>query len=306
MSAISFKSRRRGNFDIYSGHSYYLPGSVADIIILLVWLVVGVALANVATFIFTLVLGSQVGTEFSMIISYPLQFLPAMLFAASKSRAASFTNNGFAPDSNNFAPHSGFVCALLVVVGTLAAAFASDAIGAAMPAMPAWLEKVMNDMVAGELWANFLCVSIMAPFFEEWLCRGMILRGLLYKSKVKPVWAIVISAAFFALIHLNPWQAIPAFILGCLFGYVYYKTGSLKLTMLMHFANNTMALIVGRIPSLEGADNWMSVLGPGRYWAYFVLALVVLGLVVVAFKKIKTATPQGACDPVEPLIGSAE
>ena len=42
----------------------------------------------------------------------------------------------------------------------------------------------------------------------------MVLRGLL-GHKVKPVWAIVISAAFFAIIHLNPWQAIPAFLLGC-------------------------------------------------------------------------------------------
>ena len=106
----------------------------------------------------------------------------------------------------------------------------------------------------------------------------MILRGLLYESKIKPFWAIVISSVFFAIIHMNPWQAIPAFILGCLFGYVYYKTGSLKLTMLMHFANNTMALVAARIPALEDADNWVSILGKGRYWAFFVLALVVSDL----------------------------
>lgn len=70
---------------------------------------------------------------------------------------------------------------------------------------------------------------------------------------IKPVWAIFWSAVFFAFIHLNPWQAVPAFILGCLFGYVYYKTGSLKLTMLMHFTNNTFSLIFSNIDKFKDA-----------------------------------------------------
>ncbi len=76
----------------------------------------------------------------------------------------------------------------------------------------------------------------------------------------------MISAVFFAVIHLNPWQAIPAFLLGCLFGYVYYRTGSLKLTMLMHFANNTFALAVAHIDAFEEAESWLDVLPGARYW----------------------------------------
>ncbi len=294
--------RRRGNYNTISDHAWYVPG-VADMFILLLWLFVGLVLGLVVSALFIRLMGQASSLEYTMLISYPLQFLPAMLYVGYKSRKNSFDSKGFALDSNNFAPVGGWLAALFVILATLAAAYATDAINYVMPPIPEWLEKAFRDMTSGNFWVNFLCVSIMAPFFEEWLCRGMILRGLLYESKIKPFWAIVISSVFFAIIHMNPWQAIPAFILGCLFGYVYYKTGSLKLTMLMHFANNTMALVAARIPALEDADNWVSILGKGRYWAYFVLALVVLGLVILAFERIKPKSPQGNCDEVEPLVG---
>ena len=294
---------KRGNFRVLENHAWYVPG-VADIFILIAWLIAGTLAGTLVTSVFTLVMGREAGTEYAMLIAYPLQFIPAMMYAAYKSRGYSYERQGFKLDSNNFAPLGALLCAILVVVGTIAASFSSDAVSALLPPMPEWLESVMQSLTGGELWVDFLCVSIMAPFFEEWLCRGMILRGLLNSRNTKPVWAIVISAAFFALIHLNPWQAIPAFILGCLFGYVYYKTGSLKLTMLMHFANNTVALIIGQIPEFAEADNWKDILG-NSYWGWFVLALAVLAGVILAFRKIKPQSPQGNCDPVEPLFPAA-
>ena len=161
--------------------------------------------------------------------------------------------------------------------------------------MPDWLKSLMESMTTGNLWVNFLLVSIMAPLFEEWLCRGMVLRGLLNSGGMRPFWAIVISAAFFALIHMNPWQAIPAFLLGCLFGYVYYRTGSLKLTMLMHFTNNTIALVCANI--WPEAETWTDIIG-SLYWICFALALIVLALVVPAFRRIRLQSPAGNCDAV--------
>ena len=129
----------------------------------------------------------------------------------------------------------------------------------------------------------------------------MILRGLL-GNRVKPVWAIVISAAFFAFIHLNPWQAVPAFLLGCLFGYVYYKTGSLKLTMLMHFTNNTFSLVMSNIDSLKDVESWMDVLPGMRYWIIFAAAVLLIVLIVNAFRRIPLERPEGNLDTVKPLF----
>ena len=285
---------RRGNFNVFSAHAWYVPG-VGGMFVLLLLVLAGALLGNLSTIIFAAVAGAEESMEYSMLISYPLIFIPAMMYVAVQSRNRSMDSEGFALDSSHFAPLGGFSAALLVMLGTFAAAFATDAISSAMPPMPEWLESLMQNMTGGELWVDFLLVSIMAPLFEEWLCRGMVLRGLLNSGKVKPLWAIVISAVFFAVIHMNPWQAIPAFILGALFGYVYYKTGSLRLTMLMHFTNNTLALAAGHIwPDVE---TWKDIAG-SYYWLFFVLALVVVGLVLLAFSKIEKNNPAGNCDRV--------
>ena len=101
------------------------------------------------------------------------------------------------------------------------------------------------------------------------------MRGLLHKTS--PMAAITVSALFFALIHGNLWQAIPAFTLGLLFGYVYYKTGSLKLTMLMHCVNNTFAALMTRIPSLAEAETFMDVMSPWAYACIFVACVAIIG-----------------------------
>jgi hypothetical protein len=213
--------------------------------------------------------------------------------------------SGLKLDSKHFAPTGGALCAVFVVLATLALAFCSDAILALMPDMPEWLENMLKGITSeNNLILNFLLVSIFAPLFEEWLCRGMVLRGLLNAKKadgnrrMSPAWAIVISAVFFALIHLNPWQAIPAFIIGLLFGYIYYRTGSLKLTMLMHCVNNTFAVICGQIESLKDMDSWLDVLPGQQYWLLFAACAILLVLNLREFSRIGLQSPAGNCDPV--------
>ena len=295
------KTPRPRNFEFLRKFSYYIP-SVADMFILLAFLLLGGLLGNLVVLPMVALLGQDAGMQYGMLVSYPLMFIPAMIYASVKSRGNSFTKDGLLLDSNHFKPHGGALCALFVVLATLATAFCSDAILAHMPDMPPALEELLKGLTSGDdLFINFLMVSIFAPFFEEWLCRGMILRGLL-GTKVKPVWAIVISAVFFAVIHLNPWQAVPAFLLGCLFGYVYYKTGSLKLTMLMHFANNTFALVTSQIDAFEDAESWLDVLPGMRYWILFFAAILLVVLILRALSRIPQERPQGNMDPVKPLF----
>jgi len=110
------------------------------------------------------------------------------------------------------------------------------------------------------------------------------------------------TAFIFAFIHLNPWQAVPAFLLGCLFGFVYYKTGSLKLTMLMHFANNTFSLVMSNIDALQDAESFLEVLPGGRYWIVFAACLLMVALIINAFRRIPQEHAAGNSDPVKPLF----
>lgn len=291
---------KRGNFNILENFSYYVPG-VADMFILLLFLLLGTVLGSILALPFSLIMGADRGTEFTMLVSYPIMFIPPMIYASVKSRSNSYLHDGVKLDSSHFAPVGGLICALLVAVGTIAMSFCADPLASLLPDMPEWLESALSSMTQGNVWVDFICVSIFAPFFEEWLCRGMVLRGLLHHD-IKPVWAIVISAAFFAFIHLNPWQAIPAFLLGCLFGYVYYRTGSLKLTMLMHFANNTFALVLSNIDSMKDVENWNEILPAPVLWAVFAACAAIIVLVVLKFRNIPLQEKEGNSDKVQSLF----
>lgn len=267
----------RGSYDLFSSYSYYLPG-IGGMFMLLAMFILGSLLGNLVTMGLQATLGADFAKQFGTVISYPVMFIPPMLYSSVKSRLNSYNTEEVLLDNK---VSGGTRLAIIVTVATMAAAFITEPVTALLPPMPEWLEKVMDQMLEGSpLWATLLSVSVFAPLFEEWLCRGMILRGLL--TKMKPATAIVISAAFFAILHMNPWQAIPAFCLGLLFGFVYYKTGSLKLTMLMHCVNNTMAVVLSKIPVLKEAETFMDVMNPWAYaGAYICLALALASAIVI-------------------------
>lgn len=300
----SHNRRKPNDYRFFEKYSWYMPG-VSGMFMLLLWILVGAVIGNVATLVLTAAAGQGAAASYGTLIAYPLMFIPAMLYASVKSRNASMDREGVKLDSNNFSPVGGVMCAVLAVLATLAAAFCSDALSGILPPTPEWFEQLMEQTTQGIFWVNFISVSIFAPLFEEWLCRGMVLRGLLHKG-MRPVWSIIVSALFFAFIHLNPWQALPAFLLGCLFGYVYYKTGSLKLTMLMHLANNTFALVISNIDSLKDYDGWRELFPGYEYWIIFAACLLLTVLAIKAFARIKTGSPKGGSDTVPSIFGSGE
>ena len=277
----------RGSYDLFSSYSYYLPG-IGGMFMLLAMFILGSLLGNLVTMGLQATLGADFAKQFGTVISYPVMFIPPMLYSSVKSRLNSYNTEEVLLDNK---VSGGTRLAIIVTVATMAAAFITEPVTALLPPMPEWLEKVMDQMLEGSpLWATLLSVSVFAPLFEEWLCRGMILRGLL--TKMKPATAIVISAAFFAILHINPWQAIPAFCLGLLFGFVYYKTGSLKLTMLMHCVNNTMAVVLSKIPVLKEAETFMDVMNPWAYAGAYICLAVALASAIVILSSYRKAQEQ--------------
>ena len=274
----------RGSYDLFSNYNHFLPG-VGGMFGLLGLFILGAILGNLVLLALQAFL-PEVAKEYGTLISYPMMFIPAMLYASAKSR---FDEN-FTPevpvDSCRFGRLGGLKIAVIVSIATIAAAFITDISSKLLPPMPEMLEKAMKALLDAPLWITLISVSVFAPFFEEWLCRGMIMRGLL--NRMSPFAAITISAAFFAVIHMNPWQAIPAFILGLLFGFVYYKTGSLKLTMLMHCVNNTMAAIFSRIPAFQDAESFIDVMKPWTYAGIYICSMAFIIATIIVLMGIRS------------------
>jgi len=86
-----------------------------------------------------------------------------------------------------------------------------------------------------------LVAVVAAPLFEEFIFRGIILDG--YLKNYKPMPAIVVSALLFGIIHGNLVQGIGAFVLGLVFGWLYWGTRSIVPAIFLHFVNNGIAFI---------------------------------------------------------------
>lgn len=318
-------ARKIHDYKIFGNHAYYTPG-ISGMIALFGWFILGSIVGSVLAALLT-----PIGMgDYAFMLAYVVSFIPAMMFAASRGVRNAGFDTGYVLDNNNFAPVNGWVLAAMVIVGTLAMSYISDFFTSLLPPMPDFLKEAMEKLTQDSpLWVSFITVSLMAPFFEEWLCRGMVLRGLLHykhtlrvstpteeealagvkpgdvvtRHGLKPVWAIIISAVFFAVLHMNPWQGIAAFLLGCLFGYVYWKTGSLKLTMLMHFTNNTCALVLANaFPSMAEAESFMDILTPWQYAAGAVICIAILVLFFLVFRKVEVRDVHGNCDPIEATL----
>lgn len=161
---------------------------------------------------------------------------------------------------------------LLLVPMTLSVGIVLEPAVEAIP-MPDFVKKLF-DQFFKNTWISFLLIGVFGPILEELLLRGVVLDGLL--KNYSPRFSIIFSAFIFGLIHLNPWQFIPAFVIGLLMGWLYWKTNSLWPCILMHIFNNSLSASV--VMLLD--DPWAStkaIVGDQIYWGIYAVAVIVLG-----------------------------
>ncbi|WP_299580624.1 type II CAAX endopeptidase family protein [uncultured Sunxiuqinia sp.] len=118
---------------------------------------------------------------------------------------------------------------------------------------------------------------LIAPFLEEIIFRGIILRGLL--TKYAPRYAVIFSALIFALVHGKPLQIWGVFVIGLIFGWIYYKTRSIGTTILLHSVLNLMvqieSFLIFKYVGLETANKLSGF-----------LVIISIPLIVILGKKL--------------------
>lgn len=97
---------------------------------------------------------------------------------------------------------------------------------------------------------------LLAPIFEEFLFRKLIIDRLLPYSKRL---AFFLSGLIFGLVHGNFQQFFYSFFVGLIFAYVYIKTGRLIYTILMHMIINFNGLfVINTFQSLINSESALS------------------------------------------------
>jgi len=104
------------------------------------------------------------------------------------------------------------------------------------PLVQPLLETGNNSLI----WPLFAIGIFLGPLAEELFFRGLLFPAL--KSNVSVFWAVSISAALFATLHLNWAGWLPIFGLGILLAYSYEKTGSLLVPIFIHVIHNSLFL----------------------------------------------------------------
>ena len=129
----------------------------------------------------------------------------------------------------------------------------------ALPALGEAYREHMTSVTGGAdaNLLNFLSSAVGAPFAEETLLRGVVLECLL--RAFSPTWrrgrelpvprsgavvvAVVLQGLIFGVIHMNLVQSTYATVLGALFGYVCWRTGRLRYSILLHLAVNSLSYL---------------------------------------------------------------
>lgn len=182
-----------------------------------------------------------------------------------------------APEFGRFNPFLFFCTA---AVAMLALQVVVEPLGNLIPMNDMFKKAFERAFVDSSLPDMILSACILAPLLEEFLCRGIIMRGILVSSS-SPAKAIIWSAFIFAFIHMNPWQAIPAFIIGILFGWIYYRTGCLWATIFLHWLNNSASTVLTRVLPEAPVDATLAYYMPhSTYCIVYAAAAVILAAAI--------------------------
>lgn len=91
---------------------------------------------------------------------------------------------------------------------------------------------------------NVLLLAVLPAICEELIFRGIIFGGMREMGETS---AVFFSAFLFALFHGNASQTVYQFILGIVLCYIFIITKNLLCSMILHFTNNFVVLLINYI-----------------------------------------------------------
>jgi len=88
----------------------------------------------------------------------------------------------------------------------------------------------------------FLVVAIGAPFCEELFFRGLSQRAI--AKRLGPIWGIVLTAVFFALVHGKLLELPGLFMFGLILSYLAFRYDRLGPSIFAHIGFNTVTAVL--------------------------------------------------------------
>lgn len=187
------------------------------------------------------------------------------------------------------------VGAILFLLGGLQIALVLAWLQSLVLPVPSEYLQAMSDVLRADSFGRFLWLVLLAALVpavaEETLFRGVLLSSLRQRL---PTWlSVVVVGLVFGLFHLTPETAfrfVPTAWLGILLSWVVVASGSLPLSMLLHFLNNAIVITLTAIP-LTGEAGGPETEAPPIAMGTIGAVLLVWGFVLL--RKAGTAPREG-------------
>lgn len=137
---------------------------------------------------------------------------------------------------------------------------------------------------------NILMVVLIPAFGEEFFFRG-VLQKVFHRWFRNPHVAIIFVAVLFSAFHMQFYGFIPRFVLGLLFGYLFFWSGNIWYPVLAHGINNFLPVSLTYFfrNQFDPAELDTVGTGPGAWlWAIPALALSMVAIVYFYRKSISS------------------
>ena len=153
--------------------------------------------------------------------------------------------------------------------------------------LPEWLKEMeqaqmelLESVLQGEIGVIF---SLMMVAVTPALCEEVFFRGYLQRHLERGfgvVWGIVATGFVFGLFHLRLTQLLPLSLLGIYLAYLTWRTGSLWIPIVIHFANNAIAVATAEFVKNRPDINITDLEQINVPWYIVFLGLIVFGGIV--------------------------
>jgi membrane protease YdiL (CAAX protease family) len=116
------------------------------------------------------------------------------------------------------------------------------------------LEQMMKIFDSWPLPFTVLMIGVGPGIAEELWCRGFLGRGLV--GRYGAIVGVLLTSTWFGLMHVYPLHQVAfAIVLGLALHFIYLTTRSLLLPMVLHCANNTLAVVNTRWADADAAKE---------------------------------------------------
>ena len=155
-------------------------------------------------------------------------------------------------------------------------------------------ETTERFMTEGSLFSGLLIVAALAAISEELLFRSVIQKAFVKICKNAHI-GIIITAIVFSAFHGDFFGFVPRFILGLMLGYMFYLSGSIFPSMLMHFVNNGTIVMLYYLNKKEVINVDIETFGLTDNVLVIAMSLIVTVAIFIVCNRFRNKEADARC-----------